>query len=90
MDINGLREKIDAIDDEVVRLFCERMRVSADIARYKEQNGLDVYDPEREQSKLENVLGKTDEEFRVYMRGLYEKIFDLSREYQHFTINNRQ
>ena len=42
MDINELREKIDVINNEMQRLFDERMRVSAEIARYKRENGLPV------------------------------------------------
>ena len=82
MDIIELRDKIDAIDDEIIRLFCGRMRVSADIAQYKAQRGLPVFDPERERSKLDDVLSKTDSDLRVYMGSLYERIFELSREHQ--------
>ena len=33
------REKIDRIDREMVRLFCERMQVAADVAAYKRAVG---------------------------------------------------
>lgn len=35
MDLNEIRSEIDKIDDELVRLFCQRMHVSAQIADYK-------------------------------------------------------
>ena len=33
------REQIDRIDDEIVRLFSERMAVAGEIAEYKKENG---------------------------------------------------
>ena len=82
MDIRELRLQIDEIDDGIVRLFCERMRVAEGIARFKAENGLPVVDAERERRKLEDVLGKTEPGFREYMSALYSLIFELSREYQ--------
>ena len=35
MDLTQLRDRIDAIDDELIRLFCQRMEVAAQIADYK-------------------------------------------------------
>ena len=35
MDINESRKKIDSIDKELVKLFCERMDTAKDIAEYK-------------------------------------------------------
>ena len=82
MDIHELRVEVDRIDDEIVRLYCERMRVCAGIAQVKAQSGAAVYDPERETGKLADVLGKADEDLRVYVGELYTRIFQLSREYQ--------
>ena len=40
MDLKDYREKIDAIDAELMRLFTERMDLATEIARYKaESNG---------------------------------------------------
>ena len=43
-DLNDLRCKIDAVDDELVRLFQERMHISSEIAAYKKENQLPVQD----------------------------------------------
>ena len=55
MDIKGLREKIDEIDGQLVKLFEERMRVSGEIGRYKNEIGMPVLDPERERAKLKET-----------------------------------
>ncbi|MBR6522381.1 MAG: chorismate mutase, partial [Oscillospiraceae bacterium] len=52
MDLKDLRVKIDAIDDELVRLFQERMKIAADVAAYKKENGMAVLDKARERQKL--------------------------------------
>lgn len=35
MDLNAVRERINAIDDQIVDLFVERMKASADVASAK-------------------------------------------------------
>ena len=42
MDLSNLRNEIDKIDDELVKLFCQRMELSAQIADYKKQNRLHI------------------------------------------------
>jgi chorismate mutase len=33
MDINELRDKIDSIDSEILKLFTQRMKISLEIAK---------------------------------------------------------
>ena len=40
MDLNELRNKIDTIDTELVRLFSERMEIAGMVADYKKANNL--------------------------------------------------
>lgn len=82
MSLGDYREKIDAIDQELVRLFGERMALSADVARYKKENGLPILDPARERQKLLDVTGAGAPEHRTYLSALYSLIFDVSRSYQ--------
>lgn len=82
MDLNEYREKIDRIDDEMVRLFVERMEVAAGIAAYKKENSLPVLDLRREREKLLKIAEKTPEGLRDYAVSLYSLIFELSRSCQ--------
>ena len=82
MDLNELRLEIDKIDDELVRLFTQRMEVSARIADYKKENGLPIFVPEREAAKLLDVAQKAGPEMEVYTKVLYSMLFELSRGYQ--------
>ena len=82
MDIKDLREQIDDIDDELVRLFVKRMEISAQVADYKKQNNLPIYVPAREREILKEVAKKAGSEMENYSRVLYSMIFELSRSYQ--------
>ena len=88
MELKDYREQIDSIDNDIVRLFQERMNVAGNIARYKKENGMAVLDKSRERSKLAELVGKTDEEFKSYTHVLYSLIFELSRSWQGRMIND--
>ena len=55
MDLGVLRDHIDDIDKQIIRLFEERMDVAEQVARYKIGCGKPVYDPVRERSKIERA-----------------------------------
>lgn len=82
MDINNLRNEIDSIDDELVRLFERRMNVAAEIAEYKRANGLAVSDRGRERQVINKVTSKVAPHFSNYTRVLYQTMFDVSCSYQ--------
>ena len=82
MDINELRSQIDPIDDELVRLFCQRMAIASDIAAYKKEHGLPIFVPAREREKLQDVSRKAAPGMDNYTRVLYSMLFELSRSYQ--------
>jgi len=82
MDLSQLREEIDQIDDQLVKLFAQRMDVSARIADYKKSQNLPIYHPAREREKLQDVANKAGSEMANYTRVLYSMLFELSRSYQ--------
>ena len=82
MDLQDYRKEIDAIDDELVRLFSQRMDVAAKIADYKKEQGLPIHVPAREREKLVDVAAKAGPEMANYTRVLYSMLFELSRSYQ--------
>jgi len=86
MDLIEYRERIDRVDRELVRLFTERMRISADVAAWKKASGMPVYDPAREQQKLRSVgdmaAQQAGEEMRAYTEQLFSTLMSLSKDYQ--------
>ena len=82
MELSELRSQIDRIDDQLVKLFAERMEVSAAIGDYKKDNNLPIFVPAREREKLKDVAEKAGPEMANYTRVLYSMLFELSRSYQ--------
>ena len=82
MDISELRGQIDQIDDELVKLFSQRMAVSAQIADFKKENNLPIFVPAREREKMADVAEKAGPDMANYTRVLYSMLFELSRSYQ--------
>ena len=82
MELSEYRARIDAIDEEIVRLFAERMEAAAGIAAYKREHNLPVLDQRREREKLLQIAEKTPEGLKDYAVSLYSLIFELSRSSQ--------
>lgn len=82
MELADLRNQIDAIDDELVKLFVQRMDVAARIADYKKDHGLPILAPAREREKLMDVASKAGPAMVEYVEQLYTAIFEISRAYQ--------
>ena len=82
MELTDLRCEIDKIDDKLIKLFVQRMEISAQVAAYKKEHQLPIFVPEREQQKLEDVAAKAGSEMADYVKSLYAAIFELSRSYQ--------
>lgn len=82
--IEELREKIDAVDDEIVRLFEQRMRLGAEIGEYKIRDGLKVVDRQREKNKLQDVVSKVSTDFnKKGIRELFEQLMAMNRKQQY-------
>lgn len=83
MELDELRKQIDEIDRSLVELFKARMGISAQVAEYKKENGMAVFDPSRERALLQKISELSGEELEEYSRTLYSTILELSRSYQH-------
>ncbi len=82
MNLNEAREKIDSIDKELIKLFKERMNAVCDVARYKKENGLPIYNGQREREVVNNLTKEVPEELALYVKVLYNTLFSVSRGYQ--------
>ena len=82
MELRELRNEIDQIDDQLVKLFAQRMEISAKIAGVKKEKSLPIFVPAREREKLADVAKKAGPEMANYTRVLYSMLFELSRAHQ--------
>ncbi len=81
-NLQDLRERIDAVDNDIIRLFQERMKIASSIGEYKKANKLPVLDVMREREKLSDLIQKSEDDFKSYTSVLYSLLFELSRSYQ--------
>lgn len=93
VDLAESREKIDEIDRQITRLFEQRMAIANDVAAYKRSTGKKVFDPERENRKIQELRGLADNAFNeTAIEDLFRQIMSISRKYQYQllgpTVNN--
>lgn len=82
MELSKIREHLDTIDNEITRLFAERMQACGEVAATKRETGKPVRDHAREREIINRVTEMAGEEFAPYTKDLYKLILDLSRSYQ--------
>jgi len=90
MDLTYLREQIDEIDSQLVKLFEDRMEVSSQIADFKIENGKKVYDKEREMEKIRKVKSLTHSDFNSKgIAELFSQIMSMSRMLQYQKLSQK-
>ena len=82
MDLTECRKNIDRIDDEILKLFLERMNIAASVAEYKQKNNMPTLQKSRERDILQRVSQNAGEEMEDYARILFSTLMDLSKNYQ--------
>ena len=55
MNLEEIRTEIDALDKELLALFERRMDLCRDVALYKKEHNLPVFQPEREEKLLDKI-----------------------------------
>ena len=88
MDLQELRLQIDKIDGELLRLFEQRMEVCTEIAKYKQQHGIPIYDPNREQQKLIDLTQKVKKGHEAHVSAVFSLLFEISRAEQEATLSS--
>lgn len=83
-ELSVIRQEIDSIDNEIVRLYEKRMELTGEVAEYKIGSGKKVFDREREQSKLAKLSSLASSEFNSNgIRELFKQIMAISRKKQY-------
>ncbi len=82
--LEDLRVRLDGIDEQIVRLYEERMKVCEEVGELKVQNWGRVLDRQRERNKLNDVASKATNEFnKKGIQELYEQLMSMSRKLQY-------
>ena len=86
MELSEIRVKIDAVDDQLLDLFLQRMELSEEVAAYKNEHNLPILNKAREREILAKVTEKSGEKER-YAYHLFSTLFELARSRQAELIN---
>ena len=79
-DKKELQSRMDGIDDEIVRLFEERLSLGEALSRIRIDQGDKMIDKGREQARIEHLAGKGGTPFsRHALRELFAQIEEVSR-----------
>ena len=83
MDISDWRQRIDELDEQIVRLISQRAEAAKAIGELKRTSDLPVYEPKREQAVFDHVRavnpGPLDDAELLHV---YERIIDVMRTLQ--------
>ena len=82
MNLEEIRLNIDLIDDKMADLYGERMKLVSQVSEAKKQTGKAVNDPDRERKILLRVSDRVDEDVQVYLKRVFETMFETSKAYQ--------
>ena len=84
MDLSEIRLELDKIDEQIVKLYEERVELCRQVADYKIKTGKRVFDKEREQQKLSTLSALTHSDFNAQgIREIFEQIMSISRKLQY-------
>ena len=79
-DLNQLRLEINEITQQMVELFERRLDVSKEVANYKKEHNLPIFQPEREKEVI--ALYTKDAKYPELTKKFLEELMDLSKELQ--------
>lgn len=81
--LDDYRNKIDELDKEITRLFEERMDTVINIANYKKDNNLPIFNRDREEEVIEKNVGYLkNEDYAEETRKFFIALMEVSRELQ--------
>ena len=79
MDLDYLRKEINETDKVILSAFEKRMDLCRQVALYKKENGLPVFQSKREQEIIERVRNDSPEHLKDGAAALFTEIMDISK-----------
>ena len=78
MELSEIRAKIDAVDDQLLDLFLQRMALAEEVGHYKAAHHLPILNQAREQAVLDRVAERAGSQGQ-YAQQLFSTLFALAR-----------
>ena len=83
MNLDIIRQEIDQLDDQIVKLLEERMHLVEGVVAYKKSSGKPILDTKREEVIFEKVKNRVeDKRYQETIVATFSDILKRSRDYQ--------
>ena len=83
MDLDIIRQEIDQIDDQIVKLLEERMHLVEGVVACKKASGKPILDTKREEIIFEKVKNRVEDKcYQETIVATFSDILQRSRDYQ--------
>lgn len=83
MNLEKLRKGISEIDTRMVSEFADRMELCRQVALYKQEHGLQIFQTDREKEVIEHIREIAPEGLDGYAAVLFQNIMDISKYLQY-------
>lgn len=88
-DLENYRNRINEIDQKLLKLIEERLEIASKIGKYKLEHNKPVLDIKRENALLKKISENSQEKFKGYNRNLWSSIMSISKAYQHSLFDEK-
>ena len=77
LDLEEIRSRIDQIDRKLIELIEERLEIVREVALYKKENNMKIFDRKREEEVVDkNLSNVKNEELKHYIEIILKDIMD--------------
>ena len=83
MDLEQLRSRITALDGTIQAAFAERMELCRQVALYKQEHGMQIFQTDREKQVLAGVRSRAPQGLADCSAALFQNIMDISKYLQY-------
>lgn len=83
MNLEEARKQINELDKTLVETFEKRLALSLEVAKYKEDSNMKIFDPGRKQEIVNQSVDRVkNEQHKAYVSSFMESVLDISKAFQ--------
>lgn len=81
-ELEQIRREISENDRLIAKLFEKRMNLAGEVAEYKKENNMAVFDASREEKVIDNFISEVNDIHKESAKKLIISLMQYSKEYQ--------
>ena len=83
MNLEELRKNINELDNRILSDFASRMEFCRQVALYKQEHGMQIFQTDREKEVIQRIRNNAPEGLEGYSAVLFQNIMDISKYLQY-------